>query len=287
MGAAAVVSPFVAPDSLALLSQEINSNFGAVFPAIPLVALLLVIVALRLREFMEVLSKEKGFDSELRTRLLGLSVICVLVVISPITSQTIEYSAAAIVLSVYATSLAINPLTRKLMFPYAAICTIGAGAPSLLQWAFGGPLAAFTSSLSARMATLAGFPVTWQGTQFQLLSKSGEVISGTVTSDCSGIVSVTAFLGLLALMHLDSKKDIRSTVEVAVAGVAILLFVNSLRIVTLFWVGYADGAAAFWSTHDWIGYALFIGVYLLVLAVYSRVGTYGTVANHSSAIPLA
>ena len=271
---AAVVAALVAPSSLALLSQEVNSNFGAVFPAIPLVALLLVVMTLRLGEFMATLARERGLRSELSTRLLGLLAIAVLLIARPLTNQTVEYSGAAVVLSVYATSLVINPLTKRIMLPYAAICAVGASAPAVLQSAFGGPLATFTSGLSARIAAFAGFPVTWQGTQFQLLSKSGDVITGTVTSDCSGIVSVTAFLGLLALMHIDTKKNLRSTTEIAIVGIAILLLVNALRIVLLLWVGYVDGATVFWSTHDWIGYALFLGVYLSVLAVYSRVGGY-------------
>lgn len=274
ISSAAVVTVFAAPASLTLLSQEVNSNFGAVFPAIPLVALLLVVMTLRLGEFMEILAKEGGLRSELPTRLLGLVVIVIILIARPLTNQTVEFSGVAVILSVYATSLVINPLTRRIMLPYAAICAVGAGAPTLLQSAFGAPLATFTSDLSARLAAVAGFPVTWQGTQFQLLSKSGDVITGTVTSDCSGIVSVTAFLGLLALMHIDTKKNIRSTTEIAIAGVAILILVNALRIVLLLWVGYVDGATVFWSTHDWIGYVLFLGVYLSVLAVYSRVGQY-------------
>jgi len=274
VGAAAVVSVVAAPASLALLSQEVNSNFGAVFPAIPLVALLLVVMTLRLGEFMKILAKEGGLGTEITTRLAGLVIITILLVARPLTNQTIEYSGVAIVLSVYATSLVINPLTKRIMLPYAAICAVGGGAPSLLQSAFGAPLANFTSDLSARLAAVAGFPVTWQGTQFQLLSKSGDIINGTVTSDCSGIVSVTAFLGLLALMHIDTKKNIRSTAEIAIVGIVILIIVNALRIVLLLWVGYVDGANVFWSTHDWIGYALFLGVYLSVLAVYSRIGSY-------------
>ena len=271
---AAIVAALAAPTSLALLSQEVNSNFGAVFPAIPLVALLLVVMTLRLGDFMEILAREHGLASELPTRLVGLLVIAMLLIARPLTNQTVEYSGVAVILSVYATSLVINPLTKRIMLPYAAICAVGAGAPSLLQSAFGGPLASFTSDLSARMAALAGFPVTWQGTQFQLLSRTGDVITGTVTSDCSGIVSVTAFLGLLALMHIDTRKNIKSTTEIAIAGIVILILVNAARIVLLLWVGYVDGATVFWSTHDWIGYVLFLGVYLSVLAVYSRLGGY-------------
>lgn len=152
------------------------------------------------------------------------------------------------------------------------IYAAGIGAPFALQWAFGEPLAYVSSAFSSRLVGLLGFPVAWQGTQFQLMSKSGEVISGIVTPGCSSIISVTTFLGLLALMHMDLRKDIRSTGTLALAGVAVLTLLNSVRIMLLMWVGYVDGAAAFWGVHNWIGYALFLGFYLAALPIYSRMG---------------
>ena len=115
-------------------------------------------------------------------------------------------------------------------------------------------------------------PVAWQGTQFQVFSRTGDVISGFVAPGCSSVISITTFVGLLALMHLDLKKDIRSTAAIAVAGVAALTLLNSFRILLLMWVGYTDGASAFWGVHNWIGYALFLGFYLAALPVYSRMG---------------
>jgi exosortase/archaeosortase family protein len=267
-----VVSTLVAPNVLTLLNQALDENFGAVFPAIPLVALLFVIMVLRLSELWDLLEEERGLSSEASTRLLGCFVIAFLFIARPVTTGSIEASGVAVVLSVYATALVINPLTRRLLLPYALISGIGIGVPSVLQWGLGGPLAAFTSNLSAWMAAAAGLPVTWLGTQFVLLSRSGGVITGTVTSDCSGIVSITAFLALLALLHMDLKKNVRSTIKTAIAGAAVLLLVNSVRIVILLWVGYIGGAGAFWWVHDWIGYVLFLGIYLTALAAYSGVG---------------
>jgi exosortase/archaeosortase family protein len=123
------------------------------------------------------------------------------------------------------------------------------------------------------MVGLAGFPVSWQGTQFELISKSGEVVRSAVTPGCSSIISVTTFLGLLALMHLDLKKDLRSTAILGVAGVALLTVLNSVRILVLLWVGYEGGAAIFWGVHNWIGYAIFLGFYLAALPIYSRMGS--------------
>ncbi len=269
---ASALSFLTASNFVALLNQSLGDTFGSVFPAIPFAALLALILALRWGDLKEVLTGEGGIRSQSATRLLGLVIVVVLIALRPITGQTVEASGIALVLTFYGTSLIMNPMTKRFMLPYAGVCAIGVGAPALLQWAFGEPLATLSSGLSAGMVGLAGFPVSWQGTQFELISKSGEVLTGAVTPGCSSIISVTTFLGLLALMHLDLKKDLRSTVILAVAGVAFLTVLNSVRILILLWVGYEGGGAAFWGVHNWIGYALFLGFYLAALPIYSRMG---------------
>ncbi|MDG6950100.1 MAG: exosortase/archaeosortase family protein, partial [Nitrososphaerota archaeon] len=104
--------------------------------------------------------------------------------------------------------------------------------------------------------------------------------NGFVAPGCSSIISITTFVGLLGLMHLDMRKDIRSTAVVAVAGITILTLLNSFRILLLMWVGYVDGASAFWGVHNWIGYAIFLGFYLAALTVYSKMGRNG-IAGYS------
>lgn len=269
---AIALSAVAAPSFLTLLNQSLGDAFGSVFPAIPFAALLTLIFALRWKDLAEILSSEGGVRTLLSTRLLGVTIISAVLVLEPITSLTVETAGIAVVLTFYATSLVINPLTKRFLLPYACIYAAGVGAPSVLQWAVGEPLAVVSSTFSARLVGFLGFPIAWQGTQFQLLSKTGEVVSAMVTPGCSSIISVTTFLGLLALMHMDLKKDARSTVLLAVVGVGVLTFLNSLRIVLLMWVGYDYGSAAFWGIHNWIGYALFLGFYLAALPVYSRMG---------------
>jgi exosortase/archaeosortase family protein len=264
-----------APNFLDLLNQSLGDTFGSVFPAIPFAALLTLIFALRWNEFESVLAAEGGLRSNLGDRLIGGAVLGALVVLEPLSGQNVASAGVAVVLTFYAASLVVNPLTKRFMLPYAGIYAAGVGAPSVLQWAFGEPLAGVSSALSSRMVGLLGFPVSWQGTQFQLVSKTGEVLSGVVTPGCSSIISVTTFLGLLALMHLDLRKDARSTVTLAVVGIGVLTVLNSVRIMILLWVGYVDGSAAFWGVHNWVGYALFIGFYLAALPIYSRMGGQG------------
>ena len=271
-GLASALSFLTASNFVPLLNQSLGDTFGSVFPAIPFATLLALILALRWSDLKELLAIEGRIASQSATRLVGLVIVGALLVLRPITGQTVETSGIALVLTFYGTSLVMNPLTRRFMLPYAGVCAIGVGAPAFLQWAFGEPLATLSSDLSARMVGLAGFPVSWQGTQFELISKSGEVLTGAVTPGCSSIISVTTFLGLLALMHLDLKKDLRSTTILAIAGVAFLTILNSVRILILLWVGYEGGAATFWGVHNWIGYVLFLGFYLAALPIYSRMG---------------
>lgn len=273
--AAIALSAATAPNFILLLNQSLADTFGSVFPAVPFAALLTLIFALRWRELAEVLTSEVGLGSQLPTRMFGIAVVGGLLVLEPLTGQTVETSGIAVVLTFYATSLAINPSTKRFLLPYAAVYAAGVGAPALLQWAFGEPLAILSSLLSARMVDLLGFPVAWQGTQFEFLTKSGDIVSGAVTPGCSSIISVTTFIGLLALMHIDLKKDLRSTAILGVVGVGVLTLLNSLRIMLLMWLGYTEGAAAFWGVHNWMGYALFLGFYLTALPIYSRMGRRG------------
>ena len=272
VGLALALSVVTAPSFPSLVSQSAGDAFGGLFVAIPIVALLTLIFALRWKEVAGIMSAEGGAGTRLPVRLSGGAIIVCLVALEPLTGQNLASSGVAVVLTFYAASMVVNPTTARFILPYAAIYAVAAGAPGVLLWAFGEPFAVLSSGMAARLVGLAGFSVAWQGTQFQFLSKSGELVSGVVTPGCSSVSSVTMFLGLLALMHLDMKKDLRSTAKLGVAGVLALTLLNSVRILILLWVGYAYGSNALWGVHDWIGYALFLGFFLVALPIYSRMG---------------
>jgi len=272
IGAAVVLAALTAPNFPALVEQSVGNAFDGVFVAIPIVALLTLIFALRWKELAQVMAEGSGGSSLLPIRALGAATIFALFVLEPTTGESLAASGIAVVLTFYATGVVVNPSTARFMLPYAAVYGAAVGAPAVLLWAFGEPLAVLSSGLSAGLVQMAGFPVTWQGTGFQLVSKAGEVVNGVVTPGCSSISSVTMFLGLLALMHLDMEKDSLTTVKLAVVGVLGLILLNSVRILILLWVGYEYGSSALWGIHDWIGYALFLGFFLAVLPVYARMG---------------
>jgi len=268
--ASTALSALTAYNFISLLSQSLDATFGDVFPAIPFAALLTLLFALRWGELREILSRESGLTSEPAARLAGIATIAGLLLLRGFDSQSVVLSGVAIILTFYATSLALNPGARKFILPYAITYAAGISAPTILQWAFGDPLVALSSYLSAWVVSLTGVPVTWQGPQFSLVSKAGGLVTATVTPGCSSIISITTFLGLLALMHFDLRKDVGSTLKLAIAGVIALTLLNAVRISILVWVGYSSGAAALWGVHNWVGYGLFLGFYLVALVIYAR-----------------
>jgi exosortase/archaeosortase family protein len=207
-----------------------------------------------------------------KTRVLGLALAFVPLAFSQYTAASLEASAVSLILVFYGTSLALNPSTVRILIPYAGLYTVGVTVPAALEYFFGEPLAGLSSTLSARLVALAGIPVAWNGTQFELVSRAGGVVAGTITPGCSSVLSVTTFLGLLGLMYFDFRKNPAFTVELAAAGTAALVVLNSARIGILIWAGYDIGPAALWGLHNWVGYAIFLGFYLVVLVVYSGAG---------------
>lgn len=271
-GASSAVAYFSATNFPALLSEDLTNNFGSIFPAIPFAALLTTLLALRWNDLHEVLKKEMGLKTEIPTRIIGITLVISLIALRGYTGLFVESAGVALVATFYGVSLALNPLTKRIMFPYTVIYCAGITSPAILEWALGGPLVSMSTVLSANFVSLTGISIMWKGSEFTLLSKAGGTISAVVTPGCSSVISITTFLGLLALMHLDLRKDISSTMKMAVIGVGVLIALNTIRIVTLILVGYLQGASMLWSVHNWVGYALFIGFYLVTLLVYPTMG---------------
>jgi len=255
-----------------LLSGRLVETFGTVFPAFPFVTLLFILFALRWKELHAILLEEHGLTSRFPTRVLGFCLVILPLTFRQLSDGSLELSAVTLISVFYGSSLLINPMSLKIMLPYALLYSVGVTSPTILQAVFGEPLAGFSSALTAGMVGLSGIPVTWHGTQFEFVSKVGETVTATITPGCSSVLSVTTFMGLLGLMHIDLKKELKSTVKLALVGVAALTVLNSVRIGILIWAGYASGEAALWGLHNWIGYALFLGFYLATLVVYTNMG---------------
>jgi exosortase/archaeosortase family protein len=183
-----------------------------------------------------------------------------------------EISASSLVLVAYGTLLALNPTMWKTMLPYASLYALGLVSPLFMLDTLGVPMAAFSSYLAAGITNALGVHVTWQGVSFGFVSATGETISAVVTPACSAVYSISIYLALLGLTHLDMGSSLKTTAKFAVAGVVVIPLLNSARIALTIWFGFAGGSAVFWGIHDWLGYAIFLAFYIAVLATYSRTG---------------
>lgn len=198
-----------------------------------------------------------------------------------------EFAAVSIVLVVYGTLLTLNPSMWRVMLPYALLYTTGLVSPLIMLDVFGGVLVALSSHLTAGIVNALGIRVIWQGASFQFASVTGQQISAVIAAPCSAAYSISIYLALIGLMYLDMRKSLGTTAKFAIAGVAIIPLLNSARIAITIWFGYVGGPSAFWEVHDWLGYALFLALYLVTLAIYSRADRPGTIAKEQVRYPLS
>jgi exosortase/archaeosortase family protein len=258
------------------LGDLLSATLGTVYPAFPFLALLLFLTAFRWKDFHRILLTERGFTSLPVVRVAG-----VLLILAPLLAWNLgfwegdvyvgmELAAVSIVLVAYGTLLVINPAMWRIMLPYATLYAVGLVSPLVMLDLFSGALILVDSYLAAGIVNAIGIHVLWQGASFQFASSGGEQISAVVTAPCSAAYSVSIFLALMGLMYLDMRKSPRMTVKMAAVGVAIIPVLNSARIAITIWFGYIGGPSAFWGIHDWLGYAIFLALYLVSLVVYSR-----------------
>ncbi len=262
------------------LSELLSSTLGTVFPAYPFLALLLLLTALRWKDFHSVLLTEKGLTSMLATRLAGVSLVILPAILwslffgqgGPSAYLEMEMSACCLVLVAYGTLLALNPSMGKMMLPFASLYAVGLISPLLMLDALGAPMATLSSFLTAGMTSALGIHVAWQGVSFAFISRTGEPITAVVTPACSAVYSISIYLALVGLMHLDMGRSLATTAKFALAGVLAIPLIDSARIALTIWFGFAEGSAAFWGIHDWLGYTVFLFFYIGVLVTYARTG---------------
>ncbi len=260
------------------LGDLLSSTLGSVFPAYPFLALLLVLTALRWKEFHEVLLTERGLISKPAIRFAGVALALLPAIFwslffgsgGPSTYLAMELSASSLVLVAYGTLLVLNPTMWKVMLPYVSLYAVGLVTPLFMVDSFGLPLAALSSTLAAGITNVLGIHAVWQGAAFAFVSAKGESIGSVVSPACSAAYSISIYLALLGLMYLDMRRSPTTTAKFAVAGVLALPLLNSARIAITIWFGYLGGSAAFWGIHDWLGYTIFFAFYIVVLLTYSK-----------------
>jgi exosortase/archaeosortase family protein len=92
-----------------------------------------------------------------------------------------------------------------------------------------------------------------------------------ITPGCSSISSITVFLLLCGLMHIDLRKSLSTTILMAFLGTVSLIVLNIMRIVILLWVGYIYGDWSMWNIHSWLGYAIFLCFYAIATKIYIKI----------------
>jgi exosortase/archaeosortase family protein len=257
-----------------------TSTLGTVFPAYPFLGLLVVLTAVRWRDFHGVLLTERGLTSNPGIRVAGVLLTILPATLwslffSQVESSTylaMELAASSIVVVAYGALLAINPTMWRIMLPYTSLYALGLLSPLFMLDTLGVPLAALSSYLAAGITNALGIHVAWQGVSFELVSAAGDPISAVVTPACSAVYSISIYLALLGLMHLDMGTSLATAAKFAIAGVVVIPLLNSARIALTIWFGFVDGSAAFWRIHDWLGYSIFLAFYIAVLVTYTRTG---------------
>jgi len=263
------------------LSTLLTSTLGTVFPAYPFLALLVLLTALRWKDFHRILLTERGLTSKPAIRLVGVALVVLpatlWALLFPQFGQSVyvamEISACSLVLVAYGTLVAQSPAMWRVMLPYASLYAVGLISPLLMLDTLGAPMASLSSFLTSGITDILGVHVAWQGASFTFVSQTGESISAVVTPACSAVYSISIYLALLGLMQLDMGRSWTTTAKFAVVGVLIIPLLDAARIALMIWFGFVDGSSAFWGIHDWLGYTIFFGFYVGVLVTYSRVGT--------------
>ncbi len=190
-----------------------------------------------------------------------------------------EISASSLVVVVYGVLLAINPTMWRIMLPYASLYALGLVSPLIMLDTLGAPLAIFSSYIAQGITNALGIHVAWQGVTFEFVSLTGDPISAVVTPACSAVYSISIYLALLALMYLDLRSSVATTVKFAIVGVPLIPLLDSARIAVNVWFGFLEGSSAFWAIHDWLGYTIFFAFYIAVLVVYSRTASHSETAK--------
>jgi exosortase/archaeosortase family protein len=275
------------------LNDLLTSTLGTVFPAYPFLALLVVLTTLRWKDFHGVLVTERGLTSNPGIRLAGILLTILPATLwslffSQVESSTylaLELAASSMVVVAYGALLAINPTMWRIMLPYTSLYALGLLSPLFMLDTLGVPLAALSSYLAAGITNALGIHVAWQGVSFELVSSAGDPISAVVTPACSAVYSISIYLALLGLMHLDMGTSLATIAKFALAGVVVIPLLNSARIALTIWFGFVNGSAAFWGIHDWLGYSIFLAFYIAVLVTYARTGKPRSTHNSISVRP--
>lgn len=251
-------------------------DFGTTYP---LGGLLLVVVFLLLQwhEIHTVLAAEDP-SLHLFIRLVGLSLsLMPLGLMAYFDSTTRVYflplAVTIMVVVSYGLALIVKPAVWRVLLPYALLAVATILPPIYLQALIGESFAYLATSLTRLFTAVISIPAFWSGNAVRVWTSTNEAMTIEITSGCSSISSLTLYLLLCGLMHLDLEKKFVQTLSLAVSGVLVLIVLNAVRITVLIWAGYTYGVEAMLGLHSWLGVAIFSGFYTCATLVYLRWGS--------------
>ena len=274
---ATVVTLLVYNQQAALLLSKVGEVITGVFdtsvPAFPLVGMFFVLMfmAFRKNEFRERLTVGEA-DPFVRIAGAAMAAIPLMATIF-IGSATNSYAFAGIALVTCwaGVAIAIRPSLFAFLFPYLVLYLATIGTVGVLTSAFGDPLAIVVAAVSEGLTAMFHVPVQWSSVYISFVSAGGSPVNLYISQECSGIASISVFLLLIGLMHLDIRPRLRVSAAFAAGGSALFLILNSLRVVILIVAGIDYGQALLWNLHGWVGYVLYIAGYLTLVVAYFRV----------------
>jgi exosortase/archaeosortase family protein len=281
LGAAAILSQALYPQQVStLISSVAEISAGDLGNAYPLAAVLFVAVFLmiRWRDFRGLLLEEGGIRNRSIVRLAGLLLSLSPLLFLPLLEGYENYLSLAlfpIFLVFWGVSLLINPSAMRMTLPYSAALLAATLLPDPITALLGEPLVGVASLFSRLFLSATGISYSYFALPTpQLLFSS--LLRGSlaleITAACSSLSSISVFLLLVALMHIDLGKDWSSTIKMALLGTVALVLLNGLRIAALAWVWLIGGTELLTSAHELIGYAIFVGFYTAAAFVYISIG---------------
>ena len=281
LGASAILSEALYPQQVSTLFSSVDGisaqNLGINYP-IAAVLFVGVFLLLKWRDFRGLLLEEGGLRTTPLVRLVGLFLSLSPLIFLPLL-ESYENSISVAVLPVFlvfwGVSLLVNPSTLNMTLPYAAVVLAATLLVDPLTTLMGGSLVGVASLFSRLILSATGVHYSYSplpGPQLQFSSRLGQGLSIDITPYCSSISSISVFLLLVALMHIDLGKDWSSTAKIAVLGTVALVLLNALRIAAIVWAGVIGGLQLLTSLHEVIGYVIFVGFYGAAAFAYVRIG---------------
>lgn len=270
------VSALLYWEHIAIFLKKTNEIVPGETQIYPIAGILLVgaFILFRFGEIWGSLGKEAKITSALKVRFAGLLLAFAPAAAAYMLNMPIDMdvSAAVLALAWFGTFAAINPQTSRMLVPYTGLYVAATLSPRIIYPLAGEPLANFASIIVGHAIRAVGIPALQFEKSFEFVSLNGEIIRFTISPNCSSISSITVFLLLCGLMHLDMKKRASLTLLFAIIGAAALTLLNALRIVILLWVGYVGGDWTLWNVHGWLGYAIMLGFYTVAAKIYLTAG---------------